>query len=266
MSAYNISEEIMDQLHSPLHWADVKFEDPAVTELKIRRAKELGVVAVLFTDEQVMGRVSDLAKIEQNRVGTETLETIYVSVMSGGIPLSAALMRELASRKTPIHPVADYIDASRYKDSQTPKNKPDIIRHLRPETDLNGKRVVLIDDVIEGSVTLGWLGATARDPATAHLLGKGVTGPAATTGLITLVDKQIALPEGFDAKSVSVGLVGPKVWLGGGGMDDGQETYRWTPEIIITPVQEKKFQLAMEEVLSILGERAVMGMDDITWI
>lgn len=266
MSAGTSTKEMLNHYRAPLHWAALQDEDPSVTELKIKRARELGVVAVLFTADQVTQRVTDLARIEQDRRGVANLETIYLSVMNGGVPLSTALMRELASSQSSVHPVVDYIEASRYSESQTPKDKPDIIRRLRPKTDINGKRVVFIDDVIEGSITLGWLGATARDSATAHQLGAGVTGPAATTSLIALVDKEIARPEGFDEDSISVGMIGPAVWLGGGGMDAGQEKFRWTPEIIITPVQEKKFKPAMAEVLNILGERAVLGLDDIHWI
>lgn len=266
MTLSELAPDALRNLTAPLVWSELDNESPSATNFKIRRAHDLGVVAVLFTSEQARQRIADLAMLEKIIHGEEIDNTVYIPVMNGGITGSSAFFMELVNIEPVIHPFVDYVDLSRYGDSQTGSDEPILKRRLRDGTDIKGKRAVFLDDVIEGAVTTEWLGDRALDPSLAPELGEGVTGPADSVDIITVVDKGLAVPSGFKKSSISRGMIGPNVWLGGQGMDDGSEKFRWTPEIVIPAVQKEEYRDTMPEILEILGARAVMGMDDITWV
>ena len=109
-------------------------------------------------------------------------------------------------------------------------------------------------------------GAISLDPERCHELGDGITGPASEIGIISLTDKGIARLSGFDEKNITRGLWIPNAWAGGNGLDGENEAMRWAPELVITRVQDEKYREGMPEILDTLGERVVLGMNEIIWI
>lgn len=265
MQALELSQSQIEDLRRPRNWDDLERESVLVTHEKIRRAQELGVVAVLYTGDQVNARIRELAILEHALRNGDVDRTVYATIMRGGVPFSAKLLTEIACLSPSMNPIADYIEASRFGDKQVGEDKLEIIRTFNPKTDINGKRLVKIDDTIDEGVTMQLLGRAATDPDECRQLGPGITGPAAELGIITLTDKGIARIDGYDPNSILRGLWIPNVWAGGNGLDGPNEAMRWIPEIVVTRVQHEKYRETLPEVLDALGERAMLGMKDIKW-
>ncbi len=266
LSRSEINFRATTRLREPLDWRDLGAEPHARTSRKVARARELGVVAVLFTAEEVNHRINDLVELERRLNGDQVDRTIYAGIMKGGVPFVSKFFTRFASLQPHMNPVVDYIQASRYGDSQTGGDVLQIKRKLDPGTDINGMRFVSVEDTIDEGITLELLGQKARNPEGCTDLGDGVTGPAADTGIITLTDKRIADMPSYETGSILRGMWVPNVWIGGNGLDGANEALRWIPELVVTSVQDEKYRDTMPEILDMLGERAVMGMDDITWI
>lgn len=266
MLATNMLPETIDRLRQPLEWDDLSQEPAAQTNRKIARARELGVVAVLFTAQQVDHRTRDLAKLEHILNGDRIDDTVYAGIMRGGVPFAAKFFTHFATLQPCMNPIVDYMQLSRYGNSQTGRETLDILRPLDPHTDINGKRLVSVEDTIDMGVTLNLAGAHALDEVKSRELGEGISGPATEVGAITLTDKRIGILTNYHPGSILRGMWVPNVWIGGNGLDGANEALRWIPELVITSVQSEKYRDTMPEVLDTLGPRAVMGMDDITWI
>lgn len=98
--------------------------------------------------------------------------------------------------------------------------EPHIVTDLAPSTTVNGRDVIIIDDVLDRGIT--------ADFVTKHLEARGATG----VKLAVLCDKQVTRerPVEADYKGFTFG----DNWLIGMGMDDGNDTpegYRWLDEI-----------------------------------
>lgn len=265
MASVDISSQDIERLRTPWDWKDLSSESPVITRHKIERAKELGVVAVVFTASQVAERAKELALLEYALRNGDLNKSVYGVILKGGVQFASLLFREMASLSPVMNPVVDYVDVSRYGSSQQ-GGGIEVKRKLGPKTDINRVRFTKIEDTIDEGITMERTGEVALDPERCFMLGDGVTGPASEIGVIALTDKRISEMKGFKPESVTRGLWIPNAWGGGNGLDGPNEALRWIPETVITPVQHEKYRDAFPEILDILGERAVMGMDDITWI
>lgn len=266
MQALELSPAQIERLRAPIEWNDLAGESPLVTVEKVSRARALGVVGVLFTASQTRTRIQELAALEHATQNGAVDQTVYAVVMKGGVPFAASLFEEIACLSPTMNPVVDYIQATRYGSSQNGDEKLAIVRQLDPRTDIKDKRLVKIDDTIDEGVTMRLLGQASIDPVKCHDLGVGVSGPATDLGIITLTDKRIADMSRYPDDSILRGFWIPNVWAGGRGLDGKYEAMRWIPELVVTRVQHEKYREFMPEVLETLGERAVLGMDDITWV
>lgn len=266
MQAQELSASQIERLRAPTDWADLDDESPLITVQKIDRAHALGVVGVLFTAEQVNARIKELAALEHATRNGTVDQTVYAVVMKGGVPFASKLFSEIACLSPNMDPVVDYIQATRYGSSQAGKEALTITRQLDPKTDLKDKRFVKIDDTIDEGVTMGLLGSAAIDAEKCFALGEGVSAPASELGIITLTDKRIATMGDYEPSSILRGFWIPKVWAGGNGLDGENEAMRWAPELVVTSVQHEKYREVMPEVLDILGERAILSMNEITWV
>lgn len=255
----------IERLRNPIDWKDLDREPEVRKNIKIRRAKELGVVAVLFDDKQVSERISELAFLERNLRNGVIDETVYATILRGGVPFAAPFFGHMASLRPNMNPIVDYVQASRYGEYQQGSGLK-VYRKLGPKTDIAGKTLMLVDDVTDEGLTLEELLKIALDDNECHILGDSVTGPAKDVGAIVLGDKQIGKYEGFNQGMVLQGFWLPNAWAGGVGLDGPNEFMRWMPELVLTAVQHEKYRESMPEILDKLGERAVMGMDEITWI
>lgn len=185
---------------TPIDWRDIANESPVQTNIKIRKANELahqGVAAVLFTEQEVNHRIQELALIEHCLRNGNIDDTVYAAILKGGVQFTVPFIRQMALLSTRMNPRVDYIQTTRYGESQE-GGEVQLVRKLDPKTDISGKLLMLTDDVTDEGLTLEGIRKIALDADLCGQLGIGVTGPAFDVGAVVLGDKQIAGYEGFD--------------------------------------------------------------------
>ncbi len=74
---------------------------------------------------------------------------VYLTVMQGGLPFSAQLALELGARGLDLH--FDYLHATRYRGTTS---GGELVWKHRPATPLRGRRVLLVDDLVDEGHTL----------------------------------------------------------------------------------------------------------------
>ena len=167
---------------------------------------------------------ADTVNAEIKRIATELLmahpeSPLFVSLLRGANPFTAKLMFELVRQQRSYHPEVDYLMISTYGSGRE-AGKPKIITDLAPNTDVSGRTIVVIDDVLDKGVT--------ADFAFAHLKERG----AVQTELAVLCDKQTDRVK--DIEATYKGFTFDDNWLTGMGMDnagESKEAYCWLDEI-----------------------------------
>lgn len=256
----------LETLRTPWDWRDLATEPPEVTELKVRRANELGAVAVIYTADQTAQRLLELAMLERAWITSSEIPHQYGVILNGGVPVAGPLFLDIAALADPVHPDVAYFKATRYGHSQVGGSNIEIDQPFGKSTDIGGKRFKIVDDTIDEGLTLEGAAAMALDPARAKKLGRGITEPAAEVHVLALADKGFAQLDSIDPAHITRGMYVPDVWMGGRGLDGPGETFRWGNELVITSIQHVKYRDTMAKVLYVLGDRAVRTMDEITWI
>jgi hypoxanthine phosphoribosyltransferase len=74
---------------------------------------------------------------------------VYLTVMHGGLPFAARLAMELGTRGLDLE--FDYLHATRYRGET---RGSDLVWKHRPATPLHGRRVLLVDDILDEGHTL----------------------------------------------------------------------------------------------------------------
>lgn len=146
--------------------------------------------------------------------GTEPL--LLLTVMNGGLVTAGHLLPRLSLALE-----VDYVHATRYGHSQ---QGGDELRWLhRPETALEGRRVLFVDDILDRGLTLQALteAAWAQGAQSVHTLA--------------LVQKQLPEPPAVEADFI--GLTVPDRFVFGFGMDY-QGLWRNAPGIYALPDQD----------------------------
>jgi hypoxanthine phosphoribosyltransferase len=102
----------------------------------------------LFTQEQIHAKIAELARrIEQDYAGEKLL---LVGVLRGAVMVMADLARELA---LPIE--MDWMAVSSYGSGTQSSGVVRILKDL--DTDLTGRKVLIVEDIIDSGLTLSWL-------------------------------------------------------------------------------------------------------------
>ncbi|WP_313361789.1 hypoxanthine phosphoribosyltransferase [Kocuria sp.] len=117
---------------------------------------------VLFTKEQIAQKVRELAKqIDHDYDGRDVL---LVGVLKGAVMVMADLMRELEGQ----YPM-DWMAVSSYGSGTKSSGVVRILKDL--DTDLHGKDVLIVEDVIDSGLTLSWLRTNleSRGPASVEI-------------------------------------------------------------------------------------------------
>ena len=144
---------------------------------------------------------------------------LFVALLRGAAPFATKLMTELVKQKQDYHPEIDYMMVRTYGDKKH-AGEPQIITDVAPGTIINGRDVVIIDDVLDKGVT--------ADFVLNHMRENG----ANSVKLAVLCDKSTLREHSIAANYV--GFTFSDNWLVGMGMDDpsaGDEGYRWLDEI-----------------------------------
>lgn len=163
---------------------------------------------------------SAIANIAQNIiVDMGGKNPLFVALLRGAAPFASQLMFEITHQQPDFHPELDYMVVSAYG-SERHARPPEIVTDLSPKTAIEGRNVIILDDVLDTGTTASF----TRD----HLLKRG----ASSVNLAVLVQKDIART-GYVAAEY-YGFTSGTEWLAGMGMDDhatANEAFRWLDEI-----------------------------------
>lgn len=117
---------------------------------------------VLLTEEQIRERLLELAaQIDADYAGKDLL---LVGVLKGAVMVMADLARSLS------HSVdMDWMAVSSYGSGTTSSGVVRIMKDL--DADLNGRNVLVVEDILDSGLTLSWLlkNLTSRGPASVEV-------------------------------------------------------------------------------------------------
>lgn len=170
-------------------------------------ARDMGqdLEKVLLTEEQISERLSELAaQIDADYAGEEIL---LVGVLRGAIMVMADLSRALHS---PVE--MDWMAVSSYGSGTKSSGVVRILKDL--DSDLHGRHVLIVEDIIDSGLTLSWLLANLRS-----------RGPASVE-IAALLRKPEAAKVQVDVKYVGFDI--PPEFVVGYGLDYA-EKYRHLP-------------------------------------
>jgi hypoxanthine phosphoribosyltransferase len=106
------------------------------------------LTSVLYTEAQIHDRIAQLARsIEADYAGENVL---LVGVLKGAVMVMADLARELS---LPLN--MDWMAVSSYGAGTQSSGVVRILKDL--DTDLSGRKVLIVEDIIDSGLTLSWL-------------------------------------------------------------------------------------------------------------
>ena len=117
---------------------------------------------VLLTEEQIHTRLGELAEeIADDYAGRDLL---LVGVLKGAVMVMADLMRAL-----PITAPVDWMAVSSYGSGTKSSGVVRILKDL--DTDITGRHVLIVEDIIDSGLTLSWIMAnlSSRKPASLEI-------------------------------------------------------------------------------------------------
>lgn len=119
--------------------------------------------AVLLTEEQIQTRAAELAaEIERDYAGREVL---LVGVLKGAVMVMADLARCFS-----VHVGMDWMAVSSYGSGTKSSGVVRILKDL--DTDITGRDVLVVEDIIDTGLTLSWLMSNlrSRNPASLEIV------------------------------------------------------------------------------------------------
>lgn len=164
---------------------------------------------LLLDEQEIAARVEAAARTLAPRIDDET---VAVCLLTGGMWYAADLMRALA--RLGVHPLFDALWLGSYGDARVRGGKVNLRAGL--QRDVTGKRVLLIDDVLDSGFSL--------------LEAKRVVAEAGAEEILITVfaDKPWPTPRAVCADVAA--WIAPAEFLIGYGLDDAGR-YRGLPEI-----------------------------------
>ena len=160
------------------------------------------LVDVLFTEKQIQDRLGELAAaIEADYEGKDIL---LVGVLKGAVMVMADLARHFSR-----HVEMDWMAISSYGSGTKSSGVVRILKDL--DTDISGRHVLVVEDIIDTGLTLSWLisNLNSRGPASVEIC--------------TLLRKPVAQQMSVDVKYVGYDI--PNEFVVGYGLDF-DERYR----------------------------------------
>ena len=157
---------------------------------------------ILIEEEQIRSRLAEMSRqIEADYAGQDLL---LVGVLKGAVMVMADLAREL------VHPITmDWMAVSSYGSGTQSSGVVRILKDL--DTDLHGRHVLIVEDIIDSGLTLSWLQSNL------------VTRGAASVEICALLRKPDAAKVAVDVKYLGFDI--PNQFVVGYGLDYA-EKYR----------------------------------------
>ena len=161
---------------------------------------ESDLTEILFTEEEIHAKLAEIARqIEADYSGKKPL---LVGVLRGAVMVMADLAREL---RMPIE--MDWMAVSSYGAGTQSSGVVRILKDL--DTDLEGRSVIIVEDIIDSGLTLSWLRA--------NLESRG----AASVEIVALLRKPDAAKVDVDVKYVGFEI--PNAFVIGYGLDYAEQ-------------------------------------------
>lgn len=157
---------------------------------------------VLLTEEQIRERLAELSR--QIEVDYEGKDVLLVGILKGAVMVMADLSREL---RIPV--TMDWMAVSSYGSGTESSGVVRILKDL--DSDLSGRTVIIVEDIIDSGLTLSWLLANLRS-----------RGPASVE-VFTLMRKPSAAKVDVEVRYVGFDI--PNRFVVGYGLDFA-EKYR----------------------------------------
>jgi hypoxanthine phosphoribosyltransferase len=172
---------------------------------------------VLVSEAQIRAKLAELARqIEADYEGDRPL---LVGVLKGAVMVMADLARELR-----VHVDMDWMAVSSYGAGTQSSGVVRILKDL--DSDLSGRRVLIVEDIIDSGLTLSWLQA--------NLISRG----AASVEICALLRKPDAARVEVDVKYLGFDI--PNDFVVGYGLDYDQSYRNLRDVAILAPhVYEK---------------------------
>ncbi|HET7352130.1 MAG TPA: hypoxanthine phosphoribosyltransferase [Marmoricola sp.] len=120
------------------------------------------LVNILFTEEEIQAKLAEMAKrIEADYEGGDLL---IVGVLRGAVMVMADLARALNR-----HVEMDWMAVSSYGSGTKSSGVVRILKDL--DTDISGRHVLIVDEIIDTGLTLMWLTSNlnSRNPASVEI-------------------------------------------------------------------------------------------------
>lgn len=152
---------------------------------------------------------------------------LFVALLRGAAPFVSKLMFSIQRQNHEFHPELDYMMVSTYGSEQH-AGEPHIVTDLAPDTVVNDRTAVILDDVLDKGITANFVKA--------HLMMRG----AKAVKLAVLVNKMTEKQYPIEADYCGADL--EDLWLTGMGLDDAgtaKEYGRWQGWIEAKVVEEE---------------------------
>jgi len=123
---------------------------------------ESDLVNILFTEEQIHDKLGELAK--QIEADYEGKDVLMVGILRGAVMVMADLARAFHR-----HVEMDWMAVSSYGSGTKSSGVVRILKDL--DTDIIGRHVVIVDEIIDTGLTLSWLTSnlSSRQPASVEI-------------------------------------------------------------------------------------------------
>ena len=157
----------------------------------------------LFSAEQIAERNRQIGK---EIAAQHERDLLVIPVLKGSFIFAADLIREL--HLNGLSPQVDFLYLSSYHDGTVSSGKVDILRDI--ETDVTGRDVLLLDDILESGRTLQF--------ALELLEKRG----AASVKICVFLDKEVLRAEHIELQADYFGFKCPDLFVVGYGMDLAQ--------------------------------------------
>jgi hypoxanthine phosphoribosyltransferase len=120
------------------------------------------LVNILFTEAQIQQRLAEMA--DQITADYEGRDLLVVGVLRGAVMVMADL-----SRAMPRHLEMDWMAVSSYGSGTKSSGVVRILKDL--DTDISGRDVLIVDEIIDTGLTLSWLvnNLSSRSPASVEI-------------------------------------------------------------------------------------------------
>ncbi|GAB3247764.1 hypoxanthine phosphoribosyltransferase [Nocardioides dilutus] len=160
------------------------------------------LVEVLFTEKQIQDRIAELA--QQIEADYDDRDILVVGILRGAVMVMADMARSFHR-----HVEMDWMAISSYGSGTKSSGVVRILKDL--DTDISGRHVIIVDEIIDTGLTLSWLTSNlaSRNPASVEIC--------------TLLRKPEALTMPVDVKYVGWDI--PNEFVVGYGLDY-RERYR----------------------------------------